>query len=286
MENPSISIIFKIVCPDRPGLVSLLTSWISNYGGNIKHSDHHTDQDAGLFLSRIEWNSNNEFFNRDEIYKEFEKIADEVNGKFNVNYSDEIPNVAIFVSKQNHCLIDLLWRVRNGELKMKVPLIISNHSHLENIANDFNAKFVHVDTFKTDKTIVEDQFLNLLKEYEIDLVVLAKYMQILSDSFLKQFSSIINIHHSFLPAFKGGQPYHRAWKRGVKLIGATAHYVTEDLDEGPIIEQCTVNVSHRDEVDDLIRKGRDIERIALARAVRLHLNHQVFVYNSKTAVFD
>ena len=165
-------------------------------------------------------------------------------------------------------------------------LIISNHSDLENIANDFNAKFVHIDTFKTDKTIVEDQFLNLLKEYQIDLVVLAKYMQILSDSFLKKFSSIINIHHSFLPAFKGGQPYHRAWKRGVKLIGATAHYVTEDLDEGPIIEQCTVNVSHRDEVDDLIRKGRDIERIALARAVRLHLNHQVFVYNSKTAVFD
>ena len=284
MEHPSI--IFKIVCPDRPGLVSLLTSWISNYGGNIKHSDHHTDQDAGLFLSRIEWNSNNPSFNRDEIFNEFKKIAADVNGKFNVNYSDEIPNVAIFVSKQNHCLIDLLWRVRNGELKMKVPLIISNHSDLENIANDFNAKFVHIDTFNIDKSDVEDQFLNLLKEYEIDLVVLAKYMQILSDSFLKQFSSIINIHHSFLPAFKGGQPYHRAWKRGVKLIGATAHYVTEDLDEGPIIEQCTVDVSHRDEVDDLIRKGRDIERIALARAVRLHLNHQVFVYNSKTAVFD
>jgi len=284
LEHPSI--IFKIVCPDRPGLVSLLTSWISNYGGNIKHSDHHTDQDAGLFLSRIEWNSNNASFKRDEIYKEFEKIAYEVNGKFNVNYSDEIPNVAIFVSKQNHCLIDLLWRVRNGELKMKVPLIISNHSDLENIANDFNAKFVHIDTFNIDKSIVEDQFLNLLKEYEISLVILAKYMQILSDFFLKKFSSIINIHHSFLPAFKGGQPYHRAWKRGVKLIGATAHYVTEDLDEGPIIEQCTVNVSHRDEVDDLIRKGRDIERIALARAVRLHLNHQVFVYNSKTAVFD
>jgi len=284
LEHPSI--IFKIVCPDRPGLVSLLTSWISNYGGNIKHSDHHTDQDAGLFLSRIEWNSKNSSFNRDEIYNEFEKIAADVNGKFNVNYSDEIPNVAIFVSKQNHSLIDLLRRVRNGELKMKVPLIISNHSDLENIANDFNAKFVHIDTFNIDKSIVEDQFFNLLKEYEIDLVVLAKYMQILSDSFLQKFSSIINIHHSFLPAFKGAQPYHRAWKRGVKLIGATAHYVTQDLDEGPIIEQCTVNVSHRDEVDDLIRKGRDIERVALARAVRLHLNHQVFVYKSKTAVFD
>ena len=284
MEHPSI--IFKIVCPDRPGLVSKLTSWISNYGGNIKHSDHHTDQDAGLFLSRIEWNSIHTTINRKDIYDKFQKIAVDINGKFNINYSDEIPNVAIFVSKQNHCLIDLLWRVRNGELKMKVPLIISNHSDLENIANDFNAKFVHIDTFKTDKSIVEDQFLHLLKEYEIDLVVLAKYMQILSDSFLQKFSSIINIHHSFLPAFKGAQPYHRAWKRGVKLIGATAHYVTKDLDEGPIIEQCTVNVSHRDEVDDLIRKGRDIERVALARAVRLHLNHQVFVYKSKTAVFD
>ena len=240
MEHSSI--IFKIVCPDRPGLVSKLTSWISNYGGNIRHSDHHTDQDAGLFLSRIEWNSIHPRINRKEIYDKFQKIADEVNGKFNVNYSDEIPNVAIFVSKQNHCLIDLLWRVRNGELNMKVPLIISNHSDLENIANDFNSKFVHIDTFKIDKSIVEDQFLNLLKEYEIDLVVLAKYMQILSDSFLKKFSSIINIHHSFLPAFKGGQPYHRAWKRGVKLIGATAHYVTEDLDEGPIIELSLIHI--------------------------------------------
>jgi len=284
LEHPSI--IFKIVCPDRPGLVSKLTSWISNYGGNIKHSDHHTDQDAGLFLSRIEWESIHSRVNRGEIYDKFQEIAIDLEGEFNINYSDEIPNVAIFVSKQNHCLIDLLWRVRNGELKMNVPLIISNHYDLQNIANDFDAKFVYLNTFKYSKSEVEDQILNLLGDCDIELVVLAKYMQILSDSFLQKFSSIINIHHSFLPAFKGAQPYHRAWKRGVKLIGATAHYVTQDLDEGPIIEQCTVNVSHRDEVDDLIRKGRDIERIALARAVRLHLNHQVFVYNSKTAVFD
>ena len=284
MEHPSI--IFKIVCPDRPGLVSQLTSWIANYGGNIKHSDHHTDQDAGLFLSRIEWNSIHSTINRKEIYDQFQKIAVDINGKFNINYSDEIPNVAIFVSKQNHCLIDLLWRVRNGELKMNVPLIISNHPDLESIANDFNSKFVYFDTVNSSKSDVEDQILKLIEKLDIDLVVLAKYMQILSDSFLQKFSSIINIHHSFLPAFKGAQPYHRAWKRGVKLIGATAHYVTQDLDEGPIIEQCTVNVSHRDEVDDLIRKGRDIERVALARAVRLHLNHQVFVYKSKTAVFD
>ena len=284
MENPSI--ILRTVCPDRPGLVSQLTNWISNYGGNIKHSDHHTDQDAGLFLSRIEWNRNNLPINKKEIYDQFHKIAIDINGKFNINYSDEIPNVAIFVSKQNHCLVDLLWRVKNGELKMNVPLIISNHPDLENIAKDFNAKFVFVDTSNSSKSNVENQILNLLKNFDIRFVVLAKYMQILSESFLKNYSSIINIHHSFLPAFKGAQPYHRAWKRGVKLIGATAHYVTEDLDEGPIIEQCTVNVSHRDEVSDLIRKGRDIERIALARAVRLHLNHQVFVYNSKTAVFD
>ena len=284
MEKPSI--ILRTVCPDRPGLVSQLTSWISNYGGNIKHSDHHTDQDAGLFLSRIEWDRNDLPINKSEIYEQFEKIAIDINGKFNINYSDEIPNVGIFVSKQNHCLIDLLWRVRNGELKMNVPLIISNHPDLENIAKDFKAQFVCIDTTNSSKSSVEKQILNLLKDFDIEFVVLAKYMQILSDSFLENYSSIINIHHSFLPAFKGAQPYHRAWKRGVKLIGATAHYVTQDLDEGPIIEQCTVNISHRDEVDDLIRKGRDIERIALARAVRLHLNHQIFVYDSKTAVFD
>ncbi len=284
MEKPSI--ILRTVCPDRPGLVSQLTSWISNYGGNIKHSDHHTDQDAGLFLSRIEWDRNDLPINKSEIYEQFDKIAIDINGKFNINYSDEIPNVGIFVSKQNHCLIDLLWRVRNGELQMNVPLIISNHPDLENIAKDFKAQFVCIDTTNLSKASVEKQILKLLKDFDIELVVLAKYMQILSDSFLENYSSIINIHHSFLPAFKGAQPYHRAWKRGVKLIGATAHYVTQDLDEGPIIEQCTVNVSHRDEVADLIRKGRDIERIALARAVRLHLNHQIFVYDSKTAVFD
>ncbi len=284
MEQPSI--ILRTVCPDRPGLVSQLTTWISNYGGNIKHSDHHTDQDAGLFLSRIEWSTNTFKINKLEIHSELQKIAFELNAQFSLNYSDEVPNIAIFVSKQNHCLIDLLWRVRNGELKMKVPIIISNHPDLEIIAKDFNAEYFYFDTFSLDKSVVENRILSLLKKFDIKLVVLAKYMQILSDSFLADFSSVINIHHSFLPAFKGSQPYHRAWKRGVKLIGATAHYVTKDLDEGPIIEQCTVNVSHRDEVDDLIRKGRDIERIALSRAVRLHLNHQIFVYNSKTAVFD
>ena len=284
MKNPSI--ILRTVCPDRPGLVSQLTSWIYNYGGNIRHSDHHTDQDAELFLSRIEWGVNGSEINKLEIYEGLQALARKISGKFNINYSDEIPNVAIFVSKQNHCLIDLLWRVKNGELKMKVPLIISNHPDLEEIAQGFKAKFIYYDLLNTQKSNIETQILKELKSHDIKLVILAKYMQILSESFLKEFSSIINIHHSFLPAFKGSQPYHRAWQRGVKLIGATAHYVTKDLDEGPIIDQCTVRVGHRDEVDDLIRKGRDIERISLARAVRMHLNHQVFVYNSKTAVFD
>ena len=284
MENPSI--ILRTVCPDRPGLVCELTSWIFKYGGNIKHSDHHTDPVAELFLSRIEWSINNRKINKVEIYKGLQEIANKINAKFNINYSDEVPNVAIFVSKQNHCLIDLLWRVRNGELKMNVPLIISNHPDLENIAKDFQARFIYYDSIYNKKSDIESDILNQLKSYDINLVVLAKYMQILSESFVNEFSSIINIHHSFLPAFKGSQPYHRAWERGVKLIGATAHYVTKDLDEGPIIDQCTVRVSHRDEVNDLIRKGRDIERISLARAVRMHLNHQVFVYNSKTAVFD
>ncbi len=284
MENPSI--ILRTVCPDQPGLVYQLTSWISNYGGNIRHSDHHTDQDAKLFLSRIEWNIDSFPINKLEIYDGFQQIAKKINAHFTINYSDEIPNVAIFVSKQNHCLIDLLWRVRNRELKMKVPLIISNHPDLEEFAKDFNANFIYYDSIKNQRLEVEKQILGNLKFFDIKLVILAKYMQILSESFLQEFSEIINIHHSFLPAFKGSQPYHRAWKRGVKLIGATSHYVTKDLDEGPIIDQCTVRVSHRDEVDDLIRKGRDIERISLARAVRMHLNHQVFVYNSKTAVFD
>jgi len=284
LENPSI--ILRTVCPDKPGLVCQLTGWISSCGGNIKHSDHHTDQDAELFLSRIEWSINSSPINKLKLFEGFQQIANNINAKFTLNYSDEIPNVAIFVSKQNHCLIDLLWRVRNGELKMKVPLIISNHPDLEGLAKDFNAQFIYYDSANTERSEVEKQILHKLKLFDIKFAILAKYMQILSESFLKEFSEIINIHHSFLPAFKGSQPYHRAWKRGVKLIGATAHYVTKDLDEGPIIDQCTVRVSHRDEVNDLIRKGRDIERISLARAVRMHLNHQVFVYNSKTAVFD
>jgi formyltetrahydrofolate deformylase len=210
-----------------------------------------------------------------------------------VHFSDELPRVAIFVSKQDHCLVDLLWRTRAGELPMTVPLVVSNHPDLREVAEGFGAAFVQVPVSAASKEAAEQQQLELLAEHGIELVVLAKYMQVLSPGFLVQFRGpgmqghqVINIHHSFLPAFKGAQPYHRAWERGVKLIGATAHYVTEELDGGPIIAQTTVHVGHRDEVEDLIRKGRDCERLALARALRLHLKRQVMVYRGRTAVFE
>ena len=279
------TVILQFICPDKPGLVSDLASWIASKNGNIRHADHHTDADAKLFLSRIEWDLDGFLLDKNEINSEVILLEERLNGKAVLSFSDDFPNVAIFVSKQSHCLVDLLWRVKAGELSMKVPLVISNHSDLEGICLDFGIPFQLIEIDKNNKANSESKILDLLKQYKVDLGVLAKYMQILSGSFLETFPHLINIHHSFLPAFKGAQPYHQAWERGVKLIGATAHYVTQDLDAGPIIEQTISNVSHRDEVSDLIRKGRDLERVALARALRLHLRRQVIVYRGRTAVF-
>ncbi|WP_269609167.1 formyltetrahydrofolate deformylase [Prochlorococcus marinus] len=279
------TVILQFICPDQPGLVSDLASWIASKNGNIRHADHHTDADAKLFLSRIEWDLDGFLLDKNEINTEVSLLEQRLNGKAVLSFSDDFPNVAIFVSKQSHCLVDLLWRVKAGELCMNVPLVISNHSDLEEICSSFSIPFKLIKVDKNNKAFSESKILALLKEYEIDLGVLAKYMQILSSSFLEKFPNLINIHHSFLPAFKGAQPYHQAWERGVKLIGATAHYVTQDLDAGPIIEQTISTVSHRDEVSDLIRKGRDLERVALARALRLHLRRQVIVYRGRTAVF-
>ena len=279
------TVILQFICPDKPGLVSDLASWIASKNGNIRHADHHTDADAKLFLSRIEWDLDGFLLDKNEITSEVNLLEQRLNGKAVLSFSDDFPNVAIFVSKQSHCLVDLLWRVKAGELCMNVPLVISNHSDLEEICSSFSIPFKLIEVNKNNKVDSESKILDLLHEYNIDLGVLAKYMQILSSSFLEQFPNLINIHHSFLPAFKGAQPYHQAWDRGVKLIGATAHYVTKDLDAGPIIEQTISNVSHRDEVSDLIRKGRDLERVALARALRLHLKRQVIVYRGRTAVF-
>ncbi len=249
------TVILQFICPDKPGLVSDLASWIASKNGNIRHADHHTDADAKLFLSRIEWDLDGFLLDKNEITSEVNLLEQRLNGKAVLSFSDDFPNVAIFVSKQSHCLVDLLWRVKAGELCMNVPLVISNHSDLEEICSSFSIPFKLIEVNKNNKADSESKILDLLHEYNIDLGVLAKYMQILSSSFLEQFPNLINIHHSFLPAFKGAQPYHQAWDRGVKLIGATAHYVTKDLDAGPIIEQTISNVSHRDEVSDLIRKG-------------------------------
>ncbi len=281
----STTVILQLVCPDRPGLVSEIAGWIAHNHGNIRHADHHTDDSERLFLSRLEWDLEGFRLNRESITEAVNELARNLNGQAQLNFSDELPRVAIFVSKQSHCLVDLLWRVRSGEIQMSVPLIISNHFELETLCRDFGVDFRYIPIDPVNRLKSESIMLQTLSDYRIELIVLAKYMQILSAQFLEQFPLIINIHHSFLPAFKGAQPYHQAWKRGVKLIGATAHYVTEDLDDGPIIEQTTLQVSHRDEVHDLIRKGRDTERIALARALRLHLRRQVMVYSGRTAIF-
>ena len=291
MTSPTA--ILQVICPDRPALVSELSGWVAANGGNIRHADHHTDAGAGLFLSRIEWQLEGFGLPREAIAPAVAALAERLGGEGQVHFSDVPPRVAIFVSKQEHCLVDLLWRTRAGELPMTVPLVVSNHPDLQPLAEDFGARYVHIPVSAASKEQAEAAQLELLAEEGIELVVLAKYMQVLSPAFLEAFRGptsqghqVINIHHSFLPAFKGAQPYHRAWERGVKLIGATAHYVTEELDGGPIIEQATVHVSHRDEVEDLIRKGRDTERLALARALRLHLRRQVMVYRGRTAVFD
>ena len=284
MRTPTA--ILQVICPDRPGLVSELSGWVAANGGNICHADHHTDAGAGLFLSRIEWSLEGFGLPRQAVVPAVEALARRLGGEGEVHFSDAIPRVAIFASRQEHCLVDLLWRTRAGELPMEVPLVVANHPDLRSVAEDHGAIFAHTPIDAASRPEVEEQQLRLLHEHSIELVVLAKYMQVLSGAFLSRFSNVINIHHSFLPAFQGAQPYQRAWQRGVKLIGATAHFVTEELDGGPIIDQATVRVGHRDEVEDLVRKGRDTERLALARALRLCLRRQVMVYRGRTAVFD
>jgi len=283
MGTPSA--ILQLICADRPGLVSELSGWVAANGGNIRHADHHTDAGAGLFLSRIEWDLEGFGMPRAAIAPATAALAARLGGEGQLHFSDALPKVAIFVSRQDHCLVDLLWRTRSGELPMEVALVVSNHPDLDGVAAGFDIPFVHLPVSAANRVEAEEAQLALLAENGIELVILAKYMQVLSAGFLERFPAVINIHHSFLPAFQGAQPYHRAWERGVKLIGATAHFVTEELDGGPIIEQATMAVSHRDEVEDLIRLGRDTERLALARAVRLVLRRQVMVYRGRTAVF-
>jgi formyltetrahydrofolate deformylase len=275
-----------ISCPDQKGLVAKFANFIYNNGGNITHADQHTDFEAGLFITRIEWQLKGFNLPKDVIATAFNAIAQPLNAKWELHFSDTLPRIAIWVSRQDHCLFDLIWRYRAKEFHAEIPLIMSNHPDLQQVAAQFGIDYYHIPINKENKQEQEIKQLELLHKYKIDLVVLAKYMQIVSADFIEKFPQIINIHHSFLPAFIGANPYHRAFERGVKIIGATAHYATADLDAGPIIEQDVVRVSHRDEVDDLIRKGKDLERIVLARAVRLHLRNRVLVYGNRTVVFE
>lgn len=284
--SPSPSATLMISCPDQQGLVAKIANFIYANGGNIIHTDQHRDEASGLFLSRVEWRLEGFNLPRDLIGPAFNAIAQPLQAKWQLRFSDTVPRIAIWVSRQNHCLLDLLWRHQAQEFAAEIPLIISNHAKLKPIADQFNIDFHHIPITAETKEQQEQEQLKLLLDNQIDLVVLAKYMQIVSGSFLSQFPQVINIHHSFLPAFMGAQPYHRAHERGVKIIGATAHYVTEDLDAGPIIEQDVVRISHRDDVKDLIRKGKDLERIVLARGVRLHLQNRVLVYGNRTVVFE
>ncbi|WP_375506690.1 formyltetrahydrofolate deformylase [uncultured Nostoc sp.] len=284
MTNPTATLL--ISCPDQRGLVAKFANFIYSNGGNIIHADQHTDFAAGLFLTRIEWQLEGFNLPREFIAPAFNAIAQPLGAKWEIRFSDTVPRIAIWVSRQDHCLFDLIWRQRAKEFIAEIPLIISNHSNLKVVADQFNIDFQHITINKDNKAEQETQQLELLRQYKIDLVVLAKYMQIVSADFISQFPQIINIHHSFLPAFIGANPYHRAFERGVKIIGATAHYATADLDAGPIIEQDVVRVTHRDEVDDLVRKGKDLERVVLARAVRSHLQNRVLVYGNRTVVFE
>ncbi|MBD2179844.1 formyltetrahydrofolate deformylase [Planktothrix sp. FACHB-1355] len=285
MTNPTATLL--VSCPDSRGLVAKIANFIYANGGNIIHADHHTDFAAGLFLTRIEWQLDGFNLPRDLIGPAFNAIAQPLQANWQLHFSDTKPRISIWVSRQDHCLFDLIWRHQAKEFDAEVPLIISNHPDLKDLATQFGAEFAHIPVNKDSKREQEANQLELLRQYNIDLVVLAKYMQILSPEFITEFSKkIINIHHSFLPAFVGANPYQQAYERGVKIIGATAHYVTSELDAGPIIEQDVVRVSHRDDVADLIRKGKDLERMVLARAVRSHLQNRVLVYGNRTVVFE
>lgn len=273
-------------CRDQKGVVANLSRFIYENSGNIIDADQHRDPEADIFCTRMEWDLEGFKIPRDKLTAQFSILAQEMGLQWTMHFTDQRPRLAIWVSKQDHCLLDLLGRQRTGDLRADVVVIISNHPDLAPIAEQFHIPFQHLPITTDNKTRQEATALQLLKEHKVNLVVLAKYMQVLSPRFLESFPQIINIHHSFLPAFPGASPYHQAFNRGVKIIGATAHYVTEELDEGPIIEQDVGRVSHRDTVKDLVRKGKDLEKIVLARAVYQHVERRVLVYGNKTVVFD
>ncbi|MFV2081593.1 MAG: formyltetrahydrofolate deformylase [bacterium] len=283
-ESPTVTALVQ--GKDTKGIIATITSWIFDHGGNIVYLDQHTDSVEDMFFMRIRWDLDGFIVPREEIDHEFGEVCWRLGMAHRLLFSDRKKRLAILVSKQGHCLLDLLYRWRSGQLIVDIPAIISNHDDQRDIAGYYNIPFVHLPVTKETKPKQEEEIMSLLREESVDTVVLARYMQILSPKFVNAYrNSIINIHHSFLPAFAGADPYKQAFHRGVKIIGATSHYITEELDEGPIIFQDVVPVTHRDNVDTLKRKGEDIEKMVLARAVSMHVENRVLIHNGKTVVF-
>ncbi len=285
MDTPTL--VALLHGPDQPGLVARVSGWIFARGGNILHADQHRDMELGIFFQRVEWEPTGAPGVADRDAADFEAFAASLGMKVRVALSTHRPRVAVFVSKADHCFHDLVLRWKTGEMACDLVAVVANHGDLADAAAGYGVPFHHLPVTAATKPEAEARQLSLLQDVGADVVVLARYMQVLSAEFLQQFGQpVINIHHSFLPAFAGGRPYHQAHLRGVKLIGATAHYATPDLDEGPIIHQDVARVTHRHGVGELIRKGRDLERLVLAQAVRWHLENRVLVYGNKTVVFD
>jgi len=275
-------------CPDQRGIVAKVTEFLCENSGNIVYLEQHVDHQEEVFFMRIEWDLENFAIPQEKIADYFDTlIAQRYNMTWSIYFSDQVPRMAIFVSKMSHCLFDILARYRAGEWKVDIPFILSNHPEMEPVAKQFGIDYHFFPMDASNKKEQEVKEISLLKENKIDFIVLARYMQVLSENFISQYPHrIINIHHSFLPAFPGAKPYHSAYERGVKIIGATSHYVTADLDAGPIIEQDVVRISHMDTIKNLIRKGQDLEKIVLSRAVYAHLQRKTLVYKNRTMIFS
>jgi formyltetrahydrofolate deformylase len=284
---PGPTAVLLLSCPDRPGIVAATSEFVYRHGGSIVDAQQHTDRTDGVFFQRVEFLLEGFDLARDEIQAVFGAVVERFDMRCALRFSDDVPRVALLVSREAHCLVDLLARSRRGELPIEVPVVISNHPDHAEIAAWFGVEYVHLPVTPATRRQQERQVQRVLEQHRVSLVVLARYMQILSGDFVARWpDSIVNIHHSFLPAFVGGRPYHQAHERGVKIVGVTAHYATAELDDGPIIDQDVVRVSHRDSVDDLQRRGRDLEVVVLARAVRAHVEHRVLVHGRRTVVFD
>lgn len=275
-----------ISCDDQRGIIAAVAGFMATHGGNILEADQHSDPRHGEFFMRVEVERKGFGLDRDTFAEAWSEVADRFKMRWQVYWGNEVKRMAILVSTESHCLTDLLWRWRNGELGVQIPFVAGNHTDIKAQVESFGLEFHHLPVTPETRDVQEEQLLQLLRSASIDFVVLARYMQILSPRLVSAFPQrLINIHHSFLPAFAGPRPYHQAYDRGVKIIGATSHYVTDQLDRGPIIAQATTAIDHRDTVDDLVRKGRDLERVVLATAVRLHVEDKILVSQNKTIVF-